>query len=138
MFVHGFGNSLIMILFVISALAAFLDMRRYSDAMWKEANESKAVWYVLGTVAGWPVGALVYFFVVRPKLDKLFREDAHEGMKARMFAEWDAEQQRRAEDARAQRPPAAPPVTPSAPASAGDDHTTVLPTTTYDSKAKLD
>lgn len=93
---HGFGGFFIGLLFVISAVAVVLDMRKYSDEVWKRADEPKNVWYVVGTAAGWPFGLLVYLFVVRPKLEALYGEDNHEALKQRMFAEWEAEQERKA------------------------------------------
>lgn len=94
MYMHGFLNFFVGIIFVVSALAVVLDMRKYSDSVWKRADEPKNVWYVVGTVAAWPFGLLVYLFVVRPKLEALHNEDTNEALRERMFAEWQAEQER--------------------------------------------
>lgn len=89
---QGFFNFFFGFIFVISALAVVFDMRHYSDNVWERAKEPKNVWFVVGTVAGWPFGMLVYLFVIRPKLEAIYSGDNHEALKAKLFEEWRAEQ----------------------------------------------
>lgn len=64
-----------LVLWAGTAALVLHDISKYSDLAWKELGESKLVWQVIGAALAWPIGSLVYFFALRPKLEGLAEED---------------------------------------------------------------
>lgn len=105
----------LLVLFAWALTAAFVlhDISKYSDKAWEKVNESKLVWQVVGGAVAWPVGAVVYFLVLRPRLEALVEEDRKE-----LWMQEYAERQAAAAHAAASQGVAASGGNPTPPASA--------------------